>query len=44
MNEKLISAVHVYVLMMMSTGFMVHVLIIPILLSTSFRDSWLSVL
>lgn len=44
MNGKLISAVHIYVLMIMSTGFMVHVLIIPVLLSTSNRDSWLSVI
>jgi spore germination protein KB len=44
MNGKVINAVHIYVLMIMSTGFMVHVLIIPILLSTSSRDSWLSVL
>lgn len=44
MNGKMISAIHIYVLMIMSTGFMVHVLIIPILLSTSNRDSWLSVI
>ncbi|MGG0719040.1 endospore germination permease [Robertmurraya massiliosenegalensis] len=44
MNTKLISAIHIYALMIMSTGFMVHVLIIPILLSTSNRDSWLSVI
>ncbi|WP_077618436.1 endospore germination permease [Bacillus sinesaloumensis] len=44
MNGKLISAVHIYVLLIMSTGFMVHVLIIPVLLTTSNRDSWLSVI
>ncbi|WP_449537376.1 endospore germination permease [Ferdinandcohnia sp. Marseille-Q9671] len=44
MNGKLISAIHIYVLMIMSTGFMVHVLLIPILLSTSNRVSWLSVI
>lgn len=44
MNGKLIRAVHIYILMLMSTGFMVHVLIIPVLLSTSHRDSWVSVI
>lgn len=44
MNEKLIHAIHIYILLIMSTGFMVHVLIIPVLLSTSNRDSWLSVI
>ncbi|MEK5444846.1 MULTISPECIES: GerAB/ArcD/ProY family transporter [unclassified Fredinandcohnia] len=44
MKGKLISAVHIYVLLIMSTGFMVHVQILPVLLSTSNRDSWLSVI
>lgn len=43
MNRKMIQAVHIYILLIMSTGFMVHVLIIPALLSTSNRDAWLSV-
>lgn len=44
MNNKVISAIHIYILLIMSTGFMVHVLIIPTLLSTSMRDSWVSVI
>lgn len=44
MNEKLIQAVHIYVLVIMSTGFMVHVLIIPAILTSSNRDAWLSVI
>lgn len=44
MNQKIIQAVHIYILLIMSTGFMVHVLIIPALLSTSNRDAWLSVI
>ncbi|MGM0865162.1 MAG: endospore germination permease [Bacillota bacterium] len=44
MNQKMIQAIHIYILFIMSTGFMVHVLIIPALLSTSNRDAWLSVI
>lgn len=44
MNQKMIQAVHIYILLIMSTGFMVHVLIIPAILSTSNRDAWLSVI
>lgn len=44
MNQKIIQSVHIYILLIMSTGFMVHVLIIPALLSTSNRDAWLSVI
>ncbi|MGP4079133.1 GerAB/ArcD/ProY family transporter [Pseudalkalibacillus sp. R45] len=39
----MIHSVHIYILLIMSTGFMVHVLIIPTILSTSNRDAWLSV-
>ncbi|MBT2686748.1 endospore germination permease [Bacillus sp. ISL-47] len=44
MNQKVIQSFHIYILQIISTGFLVHVLILPILLSTSKRDSWLSVL
>ena len=44
MNQKLIHAVHIYILMIMSTGFMVHVLSLSVLLSIAKRDSWLSVI
>jgi spore germination protein KB len=44
MNQKVIQSVHIYILIIMSTGFMVHVLIIPTILSTSNRDAWLSVI
>jgi len=44
MNQKVIQSVHIYILLIMSTGFMVHVLIIPTILSTSNRDAWLSVI
>lgn len=43
MNQKLIQSIHIYILLIMSTGFMVHVLIVPILLTSSHRDSWLTV-
>jgi spore germination protein KB len=43
MNQKYIQAIHIYVLIIISTGFMVHVLTIPLLLTTSKRDSWVSV-
>ncbi|WP_433959145.1 endospore germination permease [Cytobacillus horneckiae] len=42
MSRRLIQSLHIYVLLIMSTGFMVHVLVIPTLLSTSSRDSWLT--
>ncbi|UKJ83795.1 endospore germination permease (plasmid) [Priestia megaterium] len=44
MNQKVIQSVHIYILLIMSTGFMVHVLVIPTILSTSNRDAWLSVI
>ena len=44
MNQKLIHAVHIYILLIMSTGFMVHVLSLSALLSIAKRDSWLSVI
>jgi len=44
MTQKTINALHIYILIIMSTGFMGHVLMVPILLSTSNRDSWLSVI
>lgn len=44
MNQKVIQSVHIFILLIMSTGFMVHVLIIPTILSTSNRDAWLSVI
>jgi spore germination protein KB len=43
MNQKHIQAIHIYVLIIISTGFMVHVLSLPVLLSTSKRDAWVSV-
>ncbi|WP_285767480.1 GerAB/ArcD/ProY family transporter [Peribacillus sp. SI8-4] len=42
-NVKLKSA-HVYILMIMSTGFMLHVLILPNILTAAGRDAWVSVL
>ncbi|PEK98137.1 endospore germination permease [Bacillus sp. AFS017336] len=42
MNNKTIQAVHVYFLLLLSSGFMLHVIIIPSLLTTSHRDSWLT--
>lgn len=44
MNQKLIHPVHIYILLIMSTGFMVHVLSLSVLLSIAKRDSWLSVI
>lgn len=44
MNQKVIQSFHIYILQIISTGFLVHVLILPIILSTSKRDSWLSVI
>ncbi|MDQ0243624.1 spore germination protein (amino acid permease) [Bacillus fengqiuensis] len=44
MNQKVIQSVHLYILLIMSTGFMVHVLTIPTILSVSNRDAWLSVI
>ncbi|MBO0959661.1 endospore germination permease [Neobacillus sp. MM2021_6] len=44
MNQKVIYAVHIYIILIMSTGFMVHVLSLSVLLSIAKRDSWLSVI
>ncbi len=44
MNNKVIQSIHIYILLIMSTGFMLHVLILPNILSSSHRDSWLTVI
>ena len=44
MNQKFIHAVHIYILLIMSTGFIVHVLSLSVLLSIAKRDAWLSVI
>ncbi|GAK02234.1 hypothetical protein JCM19037_454 [Geomicrobium sp. JCM 19037] len=44
MESKFLQPIHLYILMIISTGFMVHVLIIPSLLSVAGRDAWLSVI
>jgi spore germination protein KB len=44
MNQKVISAIHIYILLILSTGFIVHVLSIPLLLTVSKRDAWISVI
>ena len=43
MNKKLIQSIHIYVLIIMSTGFMQHVFIVPSILTSSLRDSWVTV-
>lgn len=44
MNQKIIHAVHIYILMIIASGFMVHVLSLPVLLSIAKRDAWISAL
>jgi len=44
MMNRLIKPLHGYFLMIISTGFMVHVLILPNILTAAKRDSWVSVL
>ncbi|MEH7114289.1 MULTISPECIES: endospore germination permease [Bacillaceae] len=44
MSQKVIHSTHVYILLIMSTGFLVHVLLHPIILTVSKRDSWISVI
>lgn len=44
MSQKVIQSTHIYTLLIMSTGFMVHVLLHPIILTVSKRDSWVSVI
>ncbi|MEH7082701.1 endospore germination permease [Neobacillus drentensis] len=43
MSQKPIHAVHIYILLILSTGFVVHVLDLSVLLAIAKRDSWLSV-
>lgn len=43
MVKKAIYPAHLYFLLILSTGFMVHVLLHPIILTSSKRDSWVSV-
>ncbi|MEH6995398.1 GerAB/ArcD/ProY family transporter, partial [Neobacillus drentensis] len=44
MNQKVIQSAHIYVLLIISTGFMVHLLLLPNILTTSGRDAWLCVI
>ncbi|WP_182103246.1 endospore germination permease [Niallia taxi] len=44
MIQKVIHSTHIYILIIMSTGFMVHVLLHPTILTVSKRDSWVSVI
>ncbi|WP_274365518.1 GerAB/ArcD/ProY family transporter [Paenibacillus thermotolerans] len=44
MNNSSISFVQLVMIMMLSTGLMNHVIIIPILVDTAKRDAWISVL
>ncbi|QCR33718.1 endospore germination permease [Lysinibacillus sp. SGAir0095] len=44
MLSKVIYPTHLYFLLILSTGFMVHVLFHPIILTSSKRDSWVSVI
>jgi len=44
MVKRVIYPAHIYFLLMLSTGFMVHVLLHPIILTSSKRDSWVSVM
>lgn len=44
MNQKVINAIHIYLLLIISTGFIVHVISIPMLLTASKRDAWISVI
>ncbi|MED1467593.1 endospore germination permease [Bacillus salipaludis] len=44
MIQKVIHSTNIYILLIMSTGFMVHVLLHPVILTSSKRDSWLSVI
>ncbi|WP_163100291.1 endospore germination permease [Peribacillus alkalitolerans] len=43
MSSKSLYNIHIFALVIMSTGFMVHVLLIPVLLFMGNRDSWISV-
>ncbi|MBT2648147.1 endospore germination permease [Bacillus sp. ISL-34] len=44
MDQKVIQALHIYVLIIMNTGFMVHVLLLPNILTAAQRDAWISVI
>jgi spore germination protein KB len=44
MTSKSLYNIHFFALIIMSTGFMVHVLLIPTLLSVAKRDAWISIL
>ncbi|MDQ0201048.1 hypothetical protein [Neobacillus ginsengisoli] len=41
LNKAMIEPVHIYILLILSIGFMVHVLLHPLLLAASGRDSWI---
>jgi len=44
MNKKFIYSTHIYILLIMSTGFMLHVFIVPSVLTSTHRDSWITVI
>ncbi|MFF3024964.1 endospore germination permease [Gottfriedia sp. NPDC057948] len=44
MNKKFIYSTHIYILLIMSTGFMLHVFIVPSVLTSTHRDSWITVM
>ncbi|AOH56630.1 hypothetical protein ABE28_019865 [Peribacillus muralis] len=44
MKNVNLKSIHVYLLTIISTGFMVHVLILPNILTAAGRDAWISVL
>lgn len=44
MDKKFIYSVHIYILLIMSTGFMLHVFIVPSVLTSTHRDSWITVI
>jgi spore germination protein KB len=41
MSNKNLYNIHIFALFIMSTGFMVHVMLIPTLLNEAKRDSWI---
>ncbi|GAJ98230.1 GerAB/ArcD/ProY family transporter [Geomicrobium sp. JCM 19055] len=44
MNIGRLQPIHIYILIIIATGFMVHVLLMPSLLNSAGRDAWLSVI
>lgn len=44
MNKKFIYSTHIYILLIMSTGFMLHVFVVPTVLTSAHRDSWVTVI